>query len=226
MMTEKTKKSKGGRPVTDLELCREVIHRMDQDAAWDQIQAKDVDPKVMDYVREELSRGVEAGNIAKALGFWHGTADRRWKKIQACIRMGFRADAEAYLYMQSRKLFQVAEKAREVLDDAFEEGVPVVVEIKVKGSTVGHEVMHVKGATKELAGFLKAYTEAIATPVRLWKEYGAIGEKKDAGSTQPTIIVQNNIPMPSAEAILKHTQEMEAKAKAIETTARKINDES
>lgn len=224
-MTE-TKKKSTGRPKEDLEMCRDVIHRMDETAAWDQIQAKDVDPKIMDYVREELARGVEAGQIAKALGFWHGTADRRWKKIQACIRMGFRADAEAYLYLQSRRLFQTIEKARGILDEAFINGVPVVVEIKEKGSTVDHQIMYVKGATKELAGFMKAYTEAIALPTKLWKEYGAIGEKKDAGSTQPTIVVQNLIPMPSAEAILKNQEEMQAKSKAIETTSRKVNVES
>ena len=55
-----------------------------------------------------------------------GKNSRQWKKIQAYFRMGFRADAEGHLFHITSEFFKVIEKAKAVLDDAFENGVPIV----------------------------------------------------------------------------------------------------
>lgn len=213
-VTDMLNKSKGGRPKEDLELARQVITRLDETQTWDQIKSRDVDPAVMDYVKKELTHGVPPHTVAKALGFKHGVNDRRWSKIQAGIRLGFRVDAEAYLYLQSKRFFTTIEKARQVLEDAFENGVPVIVTSVVRGSTIT-EVIRVKGATKELASFIKTYSEAIKMPVDLWKAYGAIGDKKE-GNQGVTIVVQNNIPMPTEKEILDNQARTIARSKAID----------
>lgn len=191
---------------------RAILVQMDENAAWDHIQSRDIDPKIIDLVAGLLTQGIPPGTIAqKHLGFT-GKNDRRWKKIQAYFRQGFRADAEAYLFNQTQRYFRFIEKAEATLEDAFENGVPITTADKNGNVTI----TRVKGATKELGSFLKNYSEAIAVPVKLWKEYGAIGDKKDAGSSGTTILVQNNIQMADPDEIRRHQEKIAEKAKALE----------
>lgn len=192
---------------------KEVITRMNEDQLWDSTNARDLDPRLIDHVCEQIESGVSPGEIARNLNLPGGKNSRQWKKIAAYFRQGFRADAEAYLMQQTHKHYKNLDRLREVFEDALENGVPIVIPATKETST---EVIRVKGATKELAGFAKAYGEAVSLPVKLWKDFGAIGEKKDVGMGGTTIVVQNNIPMPSVEEIMAHQDEMEARAKAIE----------
>lgn len=174
-----------------------VIQEMNATAAWDHIQAREVDPKILDFVAERLHAGVPPGEITRELGLSHygGKNSKQWKKIAAYFRQGFRADAEAYLFQQSHKFFKTIELAKDVLEDAFENGTP---QMDADGN-----VHYVKGATKELGSFLESYSKAIMLPLKLWKEFGAIGEKKDAGAGNGgvTIIVKTNVPRPTQEEV-------------------------
>lgn len=197
-----------------------VIHHMDETQIWDSVQARDLDPKITDFVAEELKAGFSAPEIARRLGI--SVLSRQWKKIQAYFRQGFRADAEAYLYQQTHKYYKSLDQARDVLEEAFEHGTPHVTADKEGNVTV----THVKGATKELAGFIKAYGEAIALPVKLWKEYGAIGENaKQLTPGGVTILVQNNIPMPSVEEIRAHQEKMKERVQVIAVESRTIEEQ-
>lgn len=184
---------------------REVVERYTADEAWDNLQARDLDPKLTTVVEEMLQKGFSPGEICNQLRMKGGTQGKAWKKLQAYFRQGFRADAEVYLMRATHKYYKVMDKALEVLEDAFENGTPVLTEIKgEKGATLGHDVIRVKGATRELASFLKAYSDSVRLPVQLWRDFGAIGEKKDVGPGGVTIVVQNNIPMPTSEEIEAH----------------------
>ena len=196
---------------------RDVICRMREDQLWDSVKAADLDPKIIDYVMDRLKEGMAPHQLAKSLGL-SGLNSKEWKKIQAYFRQGFRADAEAYLWQQTHKYYKVIDKAKAVLEDAFLEGTPHVV-VPKDGEAY---TIRVKGATKELAGFIDAYSRAIEQPVRLWKAFGAIGEKKDLGPGGVTILVQNNIPMPSIEDIKKHQDELIARTNALEVKKKEI----
>lgn len=198
---------------------RDVISRMDQNLVWDSIQAKDLDPELMDYIAKELIRGMTPGEVARNIGIKGGVHSKQWKKILAYFRMGFRADAEIYLYKETNKFYKILEKAKIILEDAIENGVPhVLFTPPTDGHTGYHEVVRIKGATKDLSSFIMAYSKALELPVRLWKDYGAIGEKRDTAQSV-TILVQNNIPMPSMEDIKKHREELKNKVKEIEVSS-------
>lgn len=204
---------------TRAEEVRAIVYKLTEDSAWDHIQARDLDPKIIDFVAQRLSDGALPGDITKELGLslQGGKNSRQWKKIAAYFRQGFRADAEAYLFQQTHKYYKMIEKAREVLEDAFENGVPIVV----TNPEAPPEILYVKGATKELGSFLESYSKAIMLPPKLWKEFGAIGEKPGVvpGNQGLTIVVENNIPMPSVDQIKAHQAEMRARATAIEVKA-------
>jgi hypothetical protein len=173
---------------------REVISKMTEAAAWDHIQARDVPMEIIDFVAEKIHRGVSPGQITKELGLnpAGGKNSKQWRKIQAYFRQGFRADAEAYLIQQSHDYYRILQKTKETLEDAFEHGAPIVNE---EGS-----VIHVKGATKELAGFIETYSRAVQTLPKLWKDFGAISESGGkggaAGPGGVTIVVKTNVPSP------------------------------
>lgn len=192
---------------------REVLQKMTEEQIWDTVQARDIDPIIIRYVEDQIQDGYSAGEICNLLSLPGGKAGRQWKKIAAHFRQGERANAEVYLYQQTHKLYKTIQKARDILEDAFENGTPEVVNHpSSKYHPASTEVVRVKGATKELATFLKAYSDAIALPVKLWKDYGAIGEEKHKSVAGVTIVVQNNIPFPSADEIKKHQEEIVSKA--------------
>lgn len=195
-----------------------VVSRLDADAAWDSIQSRDLPKELVDYVADRLQE-TEPHRICQELGITGGKNSKQWKKLAAYFRAGFRYDAEGYLFQQTQKFYSVIQRAREILDDAFENGTPQII---VNQKTGDYEEIRVKGATKELTSFLHAYGEAISTPIRLWKDFGAIGEKSDISTKGVTIFVQNNIPMPTQEEIKAHQEEMQKKMQAIETTGTQV----
>lgn len=188
---------------------RALVVRMDQDLVWDHIQARDLDQDLIDFVANKIHAGFNASEICKELGLKGGKTSRQWRKIQAHFRHGFRADADVYLESQTRKVVQVIEKTRLAIEDALENGTPML-------NPKTGDVTYVKGATKDLAAMLAAYDKIVGTPVKLWKDYGVIGEKKESSGSGVTIVVQNNIPMPSQSEIVAHQKEMQAKLEAIE----------
>jgi hypothetical protein len=193
----------------------EVLTRYETDRVWDTIQAKDLDPKLMSWVGECLIRGQSPDHVAMNLGF-SGKTSKQWKKIAAYFRGGFRADAEAYLYHQTKELLRTIDGLKKIVEDSIENGTPHVVTYPAgKGQGGSCEVIRVKGATRELAGIVRAYAEAIKTPVALWKDFGAIGDK-GGGPQGVTIQVLNNIRLPSAEEIREAQQKMIDRAKSIE----------
>lgn len=197
---------------------REVMTRLSADAAWDRMQARDVPPEIIDFVAPRLAKGVPPQTIARDLGLREkgGVASREWKKIQAFFRQGFRASAEAYLYQQSSDYYKILTKTKEILEDAFENGVPIIEQTTFKDKDgckqVETEVHLVKGATKELAAFIETYSRAVQTLPKLWKDFGAIGEapgKAGApGQGGLTIVVKTNVPTPSQADIDAYRQKM------------------
>lgn len=191
---------------------RDIIHKTMEAAAWDHVLARDLDPKIIEYVAKRLNAGKTPGDICGELGLnGHGGKNsKHWKKIAAYFRQGFRADAEAYLFQQTHKFYKVLEKAKDTLEDAFENGTPHF-------DSETSQVIRIKGATKELGSFLESYSKAIMLAPKLWKEFGAIGERKDHIPGQgTTIVVENLIPMPTVEQILTHQEQMKSRAAAIE----------
>lgn len=203
-----------------VEEARAVMARMEEDRVWDTVQARDLDPTLIEYVAQKIERGWEPKEIAKSLGMT-GVGSREWKKIQAYFRQGFRADAEAYLYRQTLRFYKTIDDVKEILEDAIQNGTPHVLVNPKDGS---HEIIRVKGATKELGSFLESYSKSIALPVKLWKEYGAIGEKKEGTGQGITIVVENSIPMPSMKEIEDHKKEVQARISAIEVKPEKVLD--
>lgn len=189
---------------------KSITTKMADDGLWDTIHAKDLDPKIVEFVSERIIEGDQPEKIIKALGLPGGKLGKPWKKIQAHFRQGFRADAEAYLYEQTHRFYKVLHHCRELLEDAFENGTPHVSE-----DDNGYvHITRVKGITPELTAFIKNYSDAIAMPVKLWKDYGAIGEK-ERGPGGVTFVIENNIPLPSPDEILRHQKEIQARVQAI-----------
>ena len=143
-----------------------------------------------------------------------GPNSKQWTKIQAYFRRGFRADAEAYLYNKTYEFFKVIDKAKAVLEDAFENGTPHVTADKEGDVTV----TYVKGATRELGSFIESYAKSIAMPVKLWKDYGAIGEKKDIGPGGVTIVVNTNVPQRTQVEIDAYRNRLKESKEVIDVT--------
>ena len=193
-----------------VQAAKTTIAIMDRDAMWDTVQSKDLDETIIDAVTEMLDNNQGVNQICRALGL--RKQSKQWAKIMAYFRRGLRADAESYVHLKTVEFYKTIEKARVVLEDAFDKGTPMVLG---GGKDEGDSIVYVKGATKELAGFIKAYSDAITLPIQLWKEFGAIGEKKEV-QQGTTFVIKNNITLPSIEEIQKHQDEIVAKAKAIE----------
>lgn len=195
---------------------RKTLTRLDENLAWDSIQARDLPPDLIAFVESELVKGVTPGQLCKVLGLNRhgGKNSRQWRKIQAYIRQGFRADAEGYLFRMTHDFFETMQKAKTVLDDAFENGVPIVEQTKVHdrdgGFKVETQVHYVKGATKELGSFLESYGKAVMLPMKMWREYGAIGEQQSKGSSPGgiTIVVKTNVPTPTQAQVDSYRDRM------------------
>lgn len=200
---------------------REVVHRLNENQAWDVLQARELPPELIAYVSQKLAGGWTPGEICKDLGLniHGGKNSKQWRKIQAYFRQGFRADAEAYLFQQTHKFYKVIERAKEILEDAFDNGTPHV-------DPETGAVTYVRGATKELGAFLKAYSESIILPVKLWKDFGAIGENptKLPGGGSPggvTIVVKTHVPTRSQADIDAYRERMAKMAPVIDVTPKK-----
>ena len=185
---------------------RETLHLLTEKRAWDHLKARDVPPEIIELVEERIVAGDQPRKICVMLGLNRhgGVHSSAWKKIQANLRGGFRADAEAFVLRQTTQLFGVIQKLKETVDDAFDEGVPIVGFDKFGQA----HVTHVKGATKELGSIIESYAKAVAAPVKLWKELGAVGEKSGGvpGQTGTTIIVKTAVNLPSQEDIAKYRE--------------------
>lgn len=198
---------------------REIMVRLEKDVAWDRMQARDVPPELIDFVAPRLARGVPPATIARDLGLREkgGVNSREWRKIQAFFRQGFRASAEAYLYQQTNDYYKILNRTKEVLEDAFENGTPVIEHFIEEDRQTGLKttkvnVVTVKGATKELQGMIETYSRAVMLMPKLWKEYAAIGEAPGKASAPGggglTIVVKTNVPTPTQAEVDAYRNKM------------------
>src|SRR5258707_1143484 len=106
-LPEKTPRDAGGeRNLATLSEVMGILYRMDADKAWDMVLSRDLDPKLIQWVAQEMRAGKRPPDICRALGF-SGVHSKQWKKIQAYFRQGFRADAETYLVRETRHMLDL-----------------------------------------------------------------------------------------------------------------------
>lgn len=187
------------------EFVHSIIQKCDEEQIWDNIKARDVDPEVLDYVRQQLIDGWDFTAIRRQLGIRRST-DKSWTKIMSALKQGYRVDGTAYLIHIGGKYKQLADKMYTQITEAIENG----IEVMDKTGTI----RKLKGPSQELAGYIDAYNRLNQGFIKNGKDLGAFVDNDGKGPAGGvTIIVQSNVPMPSQEQIEAHQKKtIEVKA--------------
>lgn len=184
--------------IQNLSDLREVVHqivkRYDDEAVWDSIQSRDLPAEMLDYVTERLRQGFSYDQIRRSIGI-RRTTDKSWKKIMAALKQGFRIDGPAFLVQKAWEVQSMSDKLRDQIMKAFEDGVEVATK---------EGVVNLKGPSKELSMAVDAYNRLQQGFVKLGKDLGAFVEQEQKGNGGVTIVVQQNVPLPSMKDVKAH----------------------
>jgi hypothetical protein len=211
-------KTRGPTSLT-LKKLQSLIFEMDVDNKWDAVQAKDVPAEILEFVRTEVERRRPVDEIRCALRIASPNATS-WRKIVSAFQQGARASGGVSVAALIHKHWEIGGKLEELITDAIENGMPAFND---KGQIICDQegrALRVLGITKELSQAIDAFGRnneryvALALKAGLMKDTTAGKSGASGGGT--TVLVQNLIPMPSAEDIRAREIEVEAKAKAIQ----------
>lgn len=195
----------------------QLVKRYDKEAVWDAVQARDLNPELVEYVCDRLNKGSPPDVIRRQLGILRAT-DKSWRKIMSAIKQGFRIDGTAHLMLISQEYRSMSEKLKDQIMSAFEHG----IEVPTKEGTVT-----VKGPSKELSMTIDAYNRLNQGFIKNAKDLGAYVEQdqKSGGNSGVTIVVQTNVPLPSAKDVQAHQENEKKKNEIILAQGRTLENE-
>lgn len=207
---------------------RALVFQMEADDLWETMQAKDVPPEILDFVREQVNLRRHADDIRLALKISSPNA-APWRKIMSAFQHGNRVGISVSVASMIQKHWEIGEKLETMIVDAAENGTPAVDEngrflIDSKG-----EPVRVTGPNKDLAQFIDVWGRnneryvSLAIKAGLMKD---ITQQKSGGHGATTIQVTTHVSLPSVQEIEAKREQMKARANAItvESTPVKLDE--
>lgn len=183
------------------EIVAKIVRRYDEESIWDNLKSRDVDPQLVDFVLEQISKGRDYTEIRKDLGILRST-DKSWQKIMAAIKQGFRYDGTAFLVQKANEYQRVAGKLLKQIEEALDKGTQVV--------TKDGDVVRITGPTKELSMAVDTYNRLTQGFIKNGKDLGAFVDHEQGGKGGGvTIQIVSAVNLPSLKEVKAH---QEAKA--------------
>jgi hypothetical protein len=197
---------------------RMLIEENTERKLWDTLQAKDIDPRIVEQVADMLATSADTRYIRRELGLQN---DRAWRKVLAAVRGGIRVNGTALMarwLTQNEKIAGLMQSLIERELEQMQNGTDTV-------DAEGRPVKKYAGFSKEITMAVDAINRLRQGTVKLGKELGVYEQPGEAGKGGGgvTIVVQSGVPFPTAEAIAKsqaesreQNRELVEKSKAIE----------
>lgn len=173
-----------------------ILTRYKDDALWDTVKARDVDPEILEYIQFELEHGKDLNQIRRELKLGSATS-KPWQKIMAGIKAGWRVDSGGLFVRMLGRQEKLAGKLFKLID----KGLEVDLEDLQGSDTKG--ILILDTYAKSITPMIDALNRLHQGTVKIGKDLGVFAESGDGkGATAPQIIIQNNVPMPTAQQIL------------------------
>ena len=208
------------------EIAHALVKRNNELALWDSIQARDVDPQILEFVIEQFELGTEPRGIRRILGI-NASTDKSWKKILAGVRQGIRVDSTGMFLRLHTQNELIGGKMQKLIEHEL-------TSMQERAEGKDSELPPYRGFSKEITMAVDALNRLRQGTVKLGKELGVFEQpgEKGQGGGGVTIVIKNHIPFPSAQEITAHQEKNAAKnkelleqAKAIPSTARPVENE-
>lgn len=184
-----------------------ILRRYEGEALWDTMKAKDVDPEILEHIQIELAHGKELRTIRRELGIASQTS-KQWIKISAALKAGWRVDSAGLFITMLGRQEKLASKMYKLVDEFLDTDSKAIEELK---KTDKKGVPLLDAYIKYMTPMIDALGRNQKTTVEIGKALGVFQESNEAGKSQgTTIVIQNNVPLPTPQQIL------DAKRKTIE----------
>jgi len=185
------------------EQCMGIIQRHEDGDLWDKIQLNQVPDEVLQFVTSQLEKGFTPTQIRRALGF-KNRLNKGWVLIMRALRGSARADGILLLRRWMTRNEMLANRLEKYMGKAMldDKG-----KLKNNLGEIG----------KEVAAVVREINNLQLGITRAGKELGVFEEAQQAqGTGGTTIVVNNNIPVPTEKEINQHNAKRIAKGDAIE----------
>ena len=176
------------------DVAKGLVSRLTEDRVWDSVRARDVPAEIINYVSKCLEDGMEAVQIRRTLGI-KNSLDKSWSKIMSALRQGTRVDSALMFKRFILRNEAIANKLEKLIHDMLRE------------SSEGEDSSNIlKSYGKEVSMAVDSMNRLQHSVVKMGKELGVFGEMGQSGGQSMTIVVNNNIPSPTQEAIKDNTE--------------------
>lgn len=195
-----------------------IVTQLEENKAWDSMQAKDVPSEITEHVIGELERGSRPSVIRQALGISRQT-DKKWQKILASIRQGTRVDSVAMFRRWMHRNENLSTTLFEMLQYAAENAKAIGPEDEVTQEGREKIIRPTGNIGKDFATIVDSVNKLQMSTVKMGKDLGVFTDGTQGSGSGTTIVIENKIPIPSQHEI----DEFRAMKNAIPTT--KVSDE-
>lgn len=174
-----------------------ILTRYKDEALWDTIKARDVDPAILEHIQFELEHGKDLSQIRRELKLGSASS-KAWQKVMAGIKAGWRVDSSGLFVRMLGRQEKLAGKLFKLIDKGLEVDLEDLQGEDVKGIKV------LDTYAKSITPMIDALNRLHQGTVKIGKDLGVFvdaGDGKTSGSgTQ--IIIQNNVPIPTPQTIV------------------------
>lgn len=176
----------------------QYISKNNEEGLWDSFHAKDVQPEILEEVQYLITLGHTPAEVRRALNLGSSTG-QAWRKISAALKMGYRVDTGAWFARIMGRNEKIGDKLYKILDKVLDEDVEKLMEPDEKG--VPLLALYSKHATQMIDAMnrLQQGTVTIGKGIGIFQD----SQQAAAGSSGVTIVVQNNVPLPTPEEYLR-----------------------
>jgi hypothetical protein len=169
-----------------------LIEGLERGGDWDRMKTKDVDPLVTAYVVERLKGKAKLQQIREELGL-RASRSKGWKLIMQSV--GY------YLKVDTPGLFAMMFEQNEKISD----GVQKLIERLLKQAEDDADDKQWRHATKELPMLIDSLTRLRQATIKMGQDVGVFQTGESArGGQGTTIIIKNNVPLPTKEVVAEH----------------------
>lgn len=177
-----------------------LVKRNDEEMLWDRLNARDVQPEIIEYVMQYMEKGFSFRQSMASLGIRH-TTDPRWKKIMSAIKQGIRIDTTGMFVRWFTQNENIANKLQHQIEKVLDH---IITDENgnAKPESINIAMMKLNQNVSLAVDSLNRLRQGT---VKLGKDLGIfLDPSAGGGGNGPQIIVQNNIALPNRKTLKEH----------------------
>lgn len=178
------------------EAVHSILRRYEDEALWDTVKARDVDPQILEHVQFELETGKSFNEIRRELGIRSGSS-KAWQKIMAGIKAGWRVDSAGFVVRMVGRQEKIAGKLFRLIDTFLDQDAEKLKDLDEDG------VPLLESYSKAITPMIDSLNRLHQGSAKIGKDLGVFVDAPDQKGGAPTqIIIQNNVPLPTPQQII------------------------